>query len=101
MLLMSALAAAMFTPVGKAVAAAVPNNGLDFKSASAGPGAIVYEQFGSLHVFDPAAGREHAVDITVDGDFPEVRPHYVPVGRRIEAAAVSPTGVRAVFEARG
>ena len=30
----------------------VENHGLDLKSASAGPGAIVYEQFGSLHVLD-------------------------------------------------
>ena len=30
----------------------VKNDGLDIKSASAGPGAIVYEQFGSLHLFD-------------------------------------------------
>ena len=85
----------------KKVAAAVPNTGLDFKSASAGPGAIVYEQFGSLHLFDLAAAREHAVEIRLDGDFPEVRPHYVPVGPRIQSAALSPTGVRAVFEARG
>ncbi len=85
----------------KNVSPAVLNAGLDFKSASAGPGAIVYEQFGSLHLFDLASGREHAIDVTLNGDFPEVRPHYVPVGRRIEAAAVSPSGARAVFEARG
>src|SRR5580698_11610969 len=30
------------------------NDGFDFKSASAGPGAIVYEQLGSLHLYDLA-----------------------------------------------
>ena len=79
----------------------MPNAGLDFKSASAGPGAIVYEQFGSLHLFDPATGRERKIEVTLNGDFPEVRPHYVPVGRRIRSAALSPSGARAVFEARG
>jgi tricorn protease len=29
----------------------IDNTGLDIKSASAGPGAIVYEQFGSLHLY--------------------------------------------------
>src|SRR5690242_21100246 len=31
---------------------------LDFKSASAGPGAIVYEQFGSLHLYDLSTDRK-------------------------------------------
>ena len=34
----------------------VNNDGLDFKSASAGPGAIVYEQFGSIHLYDLKSG---------------------------------------------
>src|SRR6266849_2913332 len=36
----------------KQVKQLIENQGLDFKSASAGPGAIVYEQFGSLHLYD-------------------------------------------------
>jgi tricorn protease len=43
------------------VSEVVRNNGADIKSASAGPDAIVYEQFGSIHVFDPKSGREHPV----------------------------------------
>lgn len=49
---------------------AVKNQGLDLKSASAGPDVIVYEQFGSIHLFDPKSGAEHAVTIRVAGDFP-------------------------------
>ena len=49
----------------KKVAQAVENNGLDFKSASAGPDAIVYEQFGALHTFDLKTGRTKAVPVTV------------------------------------
>ena len=86
----------------KQVRAAVENHGLDFKSASAGPDAIVYEQFGSLHLFDLASGREHQVDVRLTGDLPEVRPHFQKVeARRIRNAGISPTGARAVFEARG
>ncbi len=85
----------------KKVSLALQSNGMDIKSASAGPDAIVYEQFGSLHVFDPATGKQNAVNIRVTGDFPGVRPHYMDVGDQIQAADISPSGARAVFEAHG
>src|SRR5262249_26819445 len=85
----------------KKVARAVENQGLDFKSASAGPGAIVYEQFGSLHLYDLKTGKASAVNVTLAGDLPEVRPHYVNISKRLTQADLSPAGVRAVFEARG
>jgi tricorn protease len=75
--------------------------GLDFKSASAGPGAIVYEQFGSLHLYDLKSGQTKEVAVTLAGDLPEVRPHYVNVGKRLTNPDISPNGARAVFEARG
>ena len=80
----------------------VKNAGLDIKSASAGPGAIVYEQFGALHVFDLGSGRDRELSIRVVADVTEVRPHFQKVeSRRITRAALSPTGARAVFGARG
>ena len=85
----------------KQVATAIASNGLDIKSASAGPDAIVYEQFGSVHIFDPATGKDNPVNISVSGDFPALRPHFVNVGERIENANISPTGARAVLEAHG
>jgi tricorn protease len=85
----------------KTVAKAVNNDGLDLKSASAGPGAIVYEQFGAIHLYDLKTGKTRPVDIRVTADLPEVRPHFVKVASRIANAALSPTGARAVFEARG
>ncbi len=85
----------------KKVDQVLPNEGLDFKSASAGPGGIIVEQFGALHLFDPATGKAHPVSVSLQGDLPEVRPHFVKVGQRLAAAAISPNGARAVFEARG
>ncbi len=85
----------------KQVSEAIRSNGVDIKSASAGPDAIVYEQFGSIHLFDLASGQQHAVDIHVTGDFPAVRPHFVKVVEQIGNANISPTGMRAVFEAHG
>jgi tricorn protease len=85
----------------KRVTLALKNDGLDFKYASAGPGAIVIEQFGAIYLYDLKSSRAHKVDIQVTGDLPELRPHYLNVASRIEDADVSPTGQRAVFEARG
>ncbi len=89
------------TASGK-VSEAVKNDGLDFKSASDGPGAIVYEQFGSIYLLDLKSGKSKHVDIHVSADLPEVRPHFEKVdAAKIENADISPTGQRAVFEAHG
>jgi tricorn protease len=85
----------------KKVTRATENHGLDFKSASAGPGAIVYEQFGSLHLYDLKSGHTSDVKVTLAGDLPQVRLHYVSVAKRLDNPDISPNGVRAVFEARG
>jgi tricorn protease len=85
----------------KAVREAIPAQGLDLKSASLGPDAIVYEQFGGIYLYDLKNGKTSHVPIRVQGDFTELRPHFVNVARRLGSAAVSPNGARAVFAARG
>jgi len=79
----------------------IKNDGLDFKSASAGPGAIAYEQFGTIHLYDLKSGKAAPVNIHVNSDLLSVRPHFEKVGNRMTNAAISPSGARAVFEARG
>jgi tricorn protease len=86
----------------KEVRQVVQNGGLDFKSASAGPGVIAYEQFGSVHLLDVENGRDETVKIRVAGDLTDVRPHFLKIEpNRIRSAGISPTGARAVFGARG
>jgi len=85
----------------RAVTVALKNEGLDFKYASAGPGAIVIEQFGAIWLYDLNSGNAHKVDIRIAGDLPQLRPHFLNVANRIQSADISPTGLRAVFEARG
>src|SRR5262249_36077318 len=85
----------------KTVKEIVANKGLDLKSLSAGPDALVYEQFGGIYIFDPASGGSKKVNIQIAGDLPATRPHYVKVGDKISNASISPSGVRAAFEARG
>ena len=80
----------------------VKNDGLDIKSASAAPDAIVYEQFGSLHLLDLMSASDRALDIQIVGDLAEVRPHFQKIEpKRIRFAGISPTGARAVFGVRG
>jgi tricorn protease len=85
----------------KKVSQVVKNDGFDIASASAGPGAIVYAQFDSLHLYDLASGTSKLVRVTLRGDMPQLRPHFEKVEKQIENARISPTGARAVFEAHG
>lgn len=73
----------------------------DFLSASAGGGAIVLAEMGSIKLFDIASGKLSTVPVTMRGDFPEVRPKFVGMAEYISSGDVSPNGKRAVFEARG
>jgi tricorn protease len=85
----------------KKIEQVVPANGAEIKSASAGPGAIVYEQFGSLNLYDLATGKTKEVAVTVAADLPNVRPHFKKVEQEIIKASLSPSGARAVFESHG
>ena len=79
----------------------INNTGFDITSASAGPGGIVYSQFGQLHVFDFARGASRAVPVTVAGDLPQLRPRYENVSKQIVRSSISPHGLRTIFEAHG
>jgi len=79
----------------------IQNQGFDIKHASAGPGAIVYEQFGAIYLLDLHSAKTKRVSITVNGDMPQVRPRFEKVEKQIQNAKISPTGARALFEAHG
>jgi tricorn protease len=81
----------------------IPNDGgFDIQSASAGPGGIVYDQFGALRLYDLASGQSRRVDVSVAAELPEVRPRFEKVeGPQILHAALSPSGKRVLFEAHG
>jgi tricorn protease len=84
------------------VSEALASDGFDFKTISAGPGAIVVEQFGSIKVFDTTTRQARTVAIRVTGDLEAVRAHFAKVAPdRLRNPGISPTGVRAVFEAWG
>jgi len=85
----------------KQVKQAVENKGLDLKTLSGGPDVLAYEQFGGIYLFDPKSGKSSHLDIKIAGDLPATRSHWVKVADKIQNASISPSGARAVFEARG
>ena len=73
----------------------------DVKALDAGGSAVVFEQGGYVHELDPASGQSRVVNIGVAGDFPWMMPRWEDVSSRITNMAISPTGKRALVEARG
>ena len=73
----------------------------DVKTLDAGAGVLVFEQAGYVHELDPKTGKQHVVNITANGDFPWMMPQWKDVSSRIVSMALSPTGKRALVEARG
>ena len=74
---------------------------VDVKWLTGGDGVLVLEQDGYLHTLDPASGRTQRLDVRVRGDFPWAEPRWEDVAQQVASASLSPTGQRAVMEARG
>ena len=73
----------------------------DIKWPSLGPDAIVYENGGLLYEFNLASGKTRNIPIEVHAEDIESRPEFKSVAENINSFALSPSGVRAVIEARG
>lgn len=64
-------------------------------------GQIVYELEGQLQLFDVRDGSQRALNITVPDDGINRRVRQVNVADQVNAARLSPTGQRVLFNARG
>jgi len=73
----------------------------DCKRLEAGGGRLIFENGGYLYTLDATGGDARKLSITVRGDFPWARPHWEQVSDRVVNFAVSPSGKRALFSARG
>ncbi len=73
----------------------------DCKRLEGGAGSLVFENGGYLYTLDGERDEPRRLEIRLRGDFPWARPHWVDTEETIRGAAISPTGKRAVFEARG
>jgi tricorn protease len=73
----------------------------DIKYLSAGAGKLIFAREGYLYTHDPATGSTQQVVVEVNTDNVHIRPQLKNVAREIRNFHVSPTGMRAVFEAHG
>jgi tricorn protease len=90
-----------YDPATKDVKRVLDPEAIDIKSASACADAIVYDRFGTLHLFDLKTEKSRPIPVKVSADLPGVRPKVEKVNKSIQAAGLSPSGSRAVFQARG
>ncbi|EQD67834.1 peptidase S41, partial [mine drainage metagenome] len=79
----------------------VPRAGFDITSASAGPGAIVFDRFGRIDLYDLGTGRIRRVPIRLSGNIPAWRPRFIKAAPYIQDFGIAPDGMRAVFTAFG
>jgi tricorn protease len=73
----------------------------DVKWPSVGSDGIVFENGGWLHVMDLPGERLHKLSVQVPDDKPAARPSYRAVADWMRGTDLSPSGKRAVIEARG
>ena len=73
----------------------------DVKWPSLGPGDIVFESGGALYLLNLSDESHKEISVRVPDDLPELRPRLREVSKNIENYSISPTGKRALFEARG
>ena len=73
----------------------------DVHFPSIGPADIVFECGGRLHLLDLATEKSNEVEVSVVTDRSTLKPRRENVSGLIQSYDVSPTGKRAVFEARG
>jgi len=73
----------------------------DVRWLSAGPDRLVYEQGGRLHLLTPGTDQGRALNLSLAADRPATQVRQVSAADFVTASGLSPTGVRAVFAARG
>ena len=73
----------------------------DITFPSLGPDGIVFQAGGRLYFLDVPSGKQREVPVRVVTDETTLRPRTTKVDNLIQWAAVSPTGKRALFAARG
>ncbi|MEL7146966.1 MAG: protease, partial [Bacteroidota bacterium] len=75
--------------------------GDDIKSLAGHKGKLTFERSGFLHVMDIASSNVERLTINLSGDFPWAAEKWEDVSDAAQSVSLSPTGKRAILEARG
>ena len=73
----------------------------DIDTANAGPGVIAFEAGGRVHLYDIAAGTTRRLEIDLAFDAPAAQIAWKDASKTVTAQAISPSGLRVAFAARG
>ncbi len=64
-------------------------------------GKLVYENGGYLYVLDLSTNKSEKITVSINYDNPNLQPYYRNVSNYVGSFSLSPSGKRALFEARG
>lgn len=73
----------------------------DCKNLEGNDTQLIFENGGYLYTFTPGNDQPVKLSITVEGDFPWVRPHWTAIEKYVDSYSVSPNGKRLAMAARG
>ncbi|WP_238480329.1 S41 family peptidase [Mangrovibacterium lignilyticum] len=76
-------------------------NEFDCKNLKGDDQRMIFENGGYLYTWVPGDGEPQQLHITVTGDFPWARPHWVDADKFVESICLSPSGKRVALSARG
>lgn len=62
---------------------------------------LIFENAGYLYTLNHGEDTPQKLSISVTGDFPWTRPHWIKIKKFIETTAISPSGKRVALSARG
>ena len=85
----------------KQISQVTQHDDYDVRSHDTNGTELIYEQAGKLHVLNLASGQCVPLHIKVNPDIPSLRAHYEDVAGQVAHFNLSPSGIRAVVEARG
>ncbi|NQD71154.1 peptidase S41 [Sphingobacterium shayense] len=86
---------------GKAIEQLTHFKDFDIRTLSGYGSELSFEYGGKLHVLNTTTKKVNTLSISVYNDAMYKRPHYIEMGKDINAFTISPTGQRALFENRG
>lgn len=90
-----------YDPASGAISQLTDFSGNDIKWLDGRSGLLVYEKDGYLHTLNLVNNQPKQLEITVRGDFPWAATQWEDVSKKISDANLSPSGKRAIVEARG
>ena len=92
-----------YDPAAGKVSEVWHNAGPDLRSLATDGKTLVFDRLGEIYTLDPATpgAQPVKIEITADGDLPDIRPRLLNVADEVEHVALSPSGLRVAVEAHG